>query len=77
MQKQEEKAVDVVEDSGPLMIGLTIRDDTEFKRLEEIIDEERRVAIEGYVFGAETKELTQWSYFINLQNHRLYEFDYG
>ena len=43
--------------SGPLVIGLTIRDDTEFKRLEEIIDEERRVAIEGYVFSAETKEL--------------------
>ena len=42
---------------GPLVIGLTIRDDTEFKRLEEIIDEERRVAIEGYVFSAETKEL--------------------
>ncbi|MFZ0443805.1 MAG: PolC-type DNA polymerase III [Bacillus sp. (in: firmicutes)] len=56
MQKQEEKAVDV-SDSGPLVIGLTIRDDTEFKRLEEIIDEERRVAIEGYVFSAETKEL--------------------
>ena len=57
MQKQEEKAVDVTEYSGPLVIGLTIRDDTEFKRLEEIIDEERRVAIEGYVFSAETKEL--------------------
>ena len=57
MQKQEEKAVDVSEYSGPLVIGLTIRDDTEFKRLEEIIDEERRVAIEGYVFSAETKEL--------------------
>ena len=56
MQKQEEKAIDV-SDSGPLIIGLTIRDDTEFKRLEEIIDEERRVAIEGYVFSAETKEL--------------------
>ncbi len=29
------------------MIGLTIRDDAEFRRLEEIVDEERRVAIEG------------------------------
>ncbi len=57
MQKQEEKAVDISEHNGPLVIGLTIRDDTEFKRLEEIIDEERRVAIEGYVFSAETKEL--------------------
>ena len=67
MQKQEEKAAsDVLSIAGPLVIGLTIRDDAEFKRLEEIIDEERRVAIEGYVFNAETKELTQWPYFINL-----------
>ena len=49
-----------------VVIGLTIRDDAEFQRIEEIIDEERRVAIEGYVFDAETKELTKWSYFINL-----------
>ena len=27
------------------------------QRIEEIIDEERRIAIEGYVFDAETKEL--------------------
>ena len=57
MQKRDEKADDVIEDSGPLTIGLTIRDDTEFRKLEEITDEERRIAIEGYVFTAETKEL--------------------
>lgn len=58
MQKKEEKvALDEEEHSGPLMIGLTIRDDVEFKKLEEIVDEERRVAVEGYVFAAETKEL--------------------
>ncbi len=58
MQKQEEKeAVEGVEYTGPLMIGLTIRDDVEFKKLEEIVDEERRIAIEGYVFSAETREL--------------------
>jgi DNA polymerase-3 subunit alpha (Gram-positive type) len=58
MHKKEEKGTaEAVEDSGPLMIGLTIRDDVEFKRLEEIVDEERRIAIEGYVFSAETKEL--------------------
>jgi len=57
MQKRDEKADDVIEDSGPLTIGLTIRDDTEFRKLEEITDEERRIAIEGYVFAAETKEL--------------------
>ncbi len=58
MQKQEEKeAVEGVGYTGPLMIGLTIRDDVEFKKLEEIVDEERRIAIEGYVFSAETREL--------------------
>nr|WP_295970390.1 PolC-type DNA polymerase III [uncultured Bacillus sp.] len=58
MQKKEEKeAVEGMEDSGPLLIGLSIRDDVEFKKLEEIIDEERRIVIEGYVFAAETKEL--------------------
>ena len=40
-----------------LTIGLTIKDDAEFKRLEEIVDEERRIAVEGYVFDAETREL--------------------
>lgn len=57
LQKRDEKADEVIEDSGPLTIGLTIRDDAEFRKLEEITDEERRIAIEGYVFSAETKEL--------------------
>ncbi|WP_428908628.1 PolC-type DNA polymerase III [Niallia sp. Krafla_26] len=57
MQKQEEKSVEVSEHTGPVVIGLTIRDDADYKRLEEITDEERRVSIEGYVFSAETKEL--------------------
>ncbi|MGD6899895.1 PolC-type DNA polymerase III [Bacillus infantis] len=42
---------------GPLSIGLTIKDDADFRRLEEIVDEERRVAVEGFIFAAETKEL--------------------
>lgn len=42
---------------GPLMIGLTIKDDSEFRKLIDIVDEERRIAIEGYVFSAETREL--------------------
>ncbi|KKK39566.1 DNA polymerase III PolC [Mesobacillus campisalis] len=42
---------------GPVTIGLTIKDDADFRRLEEIVDEERRVTVEGYVFHAETKEL--------------------
>lgn len=43
--------------SGPLVIGMTIKNDTEFRRLIDIVEEERRVAIEGYVFSAETREL--------------------
>ncbi|MDP4083070.1 MAG: PolC-type DNA polymerase III [Bacillota bacterium] len=42
---------------GPLTIGLTIKDDADFRRLIDIVDEERRIAIEGYIFDVETKEL--------------------
>jgi len=58
MQKKEaEKDSDVAVPEGPISIGLTIKDDTDFRRLEEIVDEERKVTVEGYVFHAETKEL--------------------
>ncbi len=60
LQKQEkdkEASNNGEGDSGPLMIGMPIKDDVEFRRLIDIVDEEKRVAIEGYVFSAETKEL--------------------
>ncbi|HYK74545.1 MAG TPA: PolC-type DNA polymerase III, partial [Pseudoneobacillus sp.] len=57
MQKKETEQDQAVPDEGPISIGLTIKDDSELKRLEEIVDEERRVVIEGFVFDAETKEL--------------------
>ncbi|PLS16712.1 PolC-type DNA polymerase III [Bacillus sp. M6-12] len=58
MQKKEsEKGKDDGEYEGPVKIGYTIKDDADFRRIEQIIDEERRIAIEGYVFHAETKEL--------------------
>ncbi|KKB38941.1 PolC-type DNA polymerase III [Bacillus thermotolerans] len=58
MQKREAHADEEGEAaSGPLMIGLQIKEDAEFKKLEDIQDEERRIAVEGYVFDAETKEL--------------------
>lgn len=59
MQKKEAEA-DSQESAvlqGPLMIGLTIKDDADYRKLIDIVDEERRVAIEGYVFSAETREL--------------------
>ncbi|WP_018392384.1 PolC-type DNA polymerase III [Bacillus sp. 37MA] len=55
--RAKEQDSGATEDSGPVTIGYTIKPDSEFKRLEEIIDEERRIATEGYIFDAETKEL--------------------
>jgi DNA polymerase III subunit alpha, Gram-positive type len=43
--------------SGPLTIGLTIKDNNEFRSLIDIVDEERRIAVEGYIFDAEIREL--------------------
>ncbi|WP_419392468.1 PolC-type DNA polymerase III [Cytobacillus praedii] len=59
MQKKEAEAdsQDAAVLQGPLMIGLTIKDDADYRKLIDIVDEERRVAIEGYVFAAETREL--------------------
>ncbi|MBL5768514.1 PolC-type DNA polymerase III [Heyndrickxia sporothermodurans] len=57
MQKKESETSDSPVNEGPIMIGLTIKEDDTFRRMEEIIDEERRITVEGYVFFAETKEL--------------------
>lgn len=59
LQKQEaEKASGGVEiPDGPLSIGLTIKDDSDLRSMIEIVDEERRVTVEGYIFDAETREL--------------------
>lgn len=60
MEKQEaekETAAGSGEISGPLTVGLTIKDDSDFRKIQDIIDEERRVVIEGYIFAAETRDL--------------------
>ncbi|PLT34177.1 PolC-type DNA polymerase III [Bacillus sp. V5-8f] len=58
MQKKEsEKSGDVSEYQGPVKIGYTIKDDADFRQIDQIVDEERRIAVEGFVFDAETKEL--------------------
>lgn len=58
MQKKEaEKGKNMGGHAGPLMIGLTIKNDADFRNLIDIVDEERRVAIEGYIFDAEIREL--------------------
>ena len=43
--------------SGPLMIGYQIKDNEEIRTLDSIMDEERRITVQGYVFDAETREL--------------------
>ncbi|WP_407936278.1 PolC-type DNA polymerase III [Litchfieldia alkalitelluris] len=43
--------------SGPLTIGYTIKDEEEFREIRSINDEEKRVAIQGYIFDVETREL--------------------
>ncbi|WP_019242271.1 MULTISPECIES: PolC-type DNA polymerase III [Bacillus] len=57
MQKKDSDTSAAPQHEGPIKIGYTIKDDADFKRMEEIVDEERRIAVEGYVFFAETKEL--------------------
>ena len=58
MQKKEAEKEHIGEAAeGPLSIGLTIKEDTEIRSLIDIVDEERRIAIQGYIFDAEIKEL--------------------
>lgn len=57
IQKKEDKQDAAAQESGPLTIGYTIKDDEEIKTIKSIIDEERRIVLQGYVFHAETKEL--------------------
>lgn len=57
MQKKDKEKDQGNVASGPITIGYTIKDDEDFKEICSIQDEERRIAIQGYVFFAETKEL--------------------
>ncbi|XQY93547.1 PolC-type DNA polymerase III [Metabacillus sp. HB246100] len=57
MENAEKEDAMQPELSGPLTIGYTIKEDEEIRSMASIEDEERRIAIQGYVFDAETKEL--------------------
>ncbi|HLU21867.1 MAG TPA: PolC-type DNA polymerase III [Bacillaceae bacterium] len=57
MQQDNSKDKEDAASAGPLSIGITIKNDEDFKKIEEIVDEERRIALEGYIFDAETREL--------------------
>ena len=43
------------EDNGPFMIGYNIKDDA--ITMEQILEEERRITVQGYIFSAEVREL--------------------
>ena len=57
MKKAAEAKDDGAAPEGPLVIGYKIKPDADFKTLDEIVEEERRIAVEGFVFDAETREL--------------------
>jgi DNA polymerase III subunit alpha, Gram-positive type len=56
-KKEAEKDAGGSVPEGPLSIGLTIKDDQDLRSMIEIVDEERRVTVEGFIFDAETREL--------------------
>lgn len=58
-QKQEKEKVESQsngENSGPFQLGVQIKE-TETMEIRRILEEERRIVIEGYVFAVEIKEL--------------------
>ncbi|EPZ39204.1 DNA polymerase III PolC [Anoxybacillus ayderensis] len=55
MPKQEDPTVS--DTSGPLVIGYQIKEEEHIRSLDQIVEEERRVVVQGYVFDAEAKEL--------------------
>ncbi|MBA2873955.1 PolC-type DNA polymerase III [Thermaerobacillus caldiproteolyticus] len=56
--KKETAAEEAVEaPTGPLVIGYPIKDEEEIRTLDSIVEEERRVVVQGYVFDVELKEL--------------------
>jgi DNA polymerase-3 subunit alpha (Gram-positive type) len=54
-KKKQEKQAEKDLSGKPLVIGYPIKDDP--MPLEAIVDEERRVTVQGFVFNAETREL--------------------
>ncbi|ODJ53067.1 PolC-type DNA polymerase III [Brochothrix thermosphacta] len=58
MQKRvENQSKDNPVPSGPLVLGLPIKANEEMMTLDAIVDEERRVTVQGYIFDAEVREL--------------------
>lgn len=57
MEKKDKESDEDQAPSGPLVIGYQIKDNEEIRTLDSIMDEERRITVQGYVFDVETREL--------------------
>ncbi|MDJ1631636.1 hypothetical protein QNN00_19480 [Bacillus velezensis] len=57
MEKKEKEGDEDQAPSGPLVIGYQIKENEEIRTLDSIMDEERRITVQGFVFDAETREL--------------------
>ncbi|MDN3437756.1 PolC-type DNA polymerase III [Planococcus sp. APC 3900] len=57
MKKRETNRKENGTPSGPFQMGTAIKPDENIVEIQSIVDEERRVTIEGYVFDAEVREL--------------------
>ncbi|MFP3481465.1 hypothetical protein SB780_42140, partial [Burkholderia sp. SIMBA_057] len=56
MEKKEKEGDEDQAPSGPLVIGYQIKENEEIRTLDSIMDEERRITVQGFVFDAETRE---------------------
>lgn len=57
IKKAEEQRKENGNHTGPVVIGRPISASDDIKRMSEIVEEERRVAIEGYVFSVDVRDL--------------------
>ncbi|MDQ0427769.1 DNA polymerase-3 subunit alpha (Gram-positive type) [Planomicrobium stackebrandtii] len=57
MKKRETDRKENGAPAGPFQMGTAIKPDETISEIKSIVDEERRVTIEGYVFDAEVREL--------------------
>lgn len=69
MEKKDKESDEDQAPSGPLVIGYQIKDNEEIRTLDSIMDEERRITVQGYVFDVETRELKKRAHAVHLQNY--------
>ena len=56
-EREQNRTEDIEIPTGPFLLGKPIKNDEPLLEISSIQDEERRVAIEGYIFDAEVREL--------------------